>query len=133
MDIKKKIFNRKIDLDKKLSKIFFKKSSSIKILHAVVSAQPLVFTALSEVDAILYCRCRVQLGGASFNARGFRVGLVFRSVPPFENIGSGLPDSCYKIDSAFFSVWHTPSARFNLHCSNQLFCAIRTIELLFFL
>ena len=33
MDIKKKIFNRKIDLDKKLSKNFFKKSSSIKILH----------------------------------------------------------------------------------------------------
>ena len=33
MDIKKKIFNRKIYLDKKLSKNFFKKSSSIKILH----------------------------------------------------------------------------------------------------
>ena len=33
MDIKKKIFNRKIYLDKKLSKNFFLKSSSIKILH----------------------------------------------------------------------------------------------------
>ena len=33
MNIKKKIFNRKIYFDKKLSKNFLKKSSSIKILH----------------------------------------------------------------------------------------------------